>query len=79
MRIKIIYKFFTVYMKFYETSFEEYIHSVENYNLHLELNRTINMFPSNVSKFGNLIVYGPPGVGKYSQVLNIIKGIVVLV
>ena len=30
MRIKIIYKFFTVYMKFYETSFEEYIHSVEN-------------------------------------------------
>lgn len=73
MRIKIIYKFFTVYMKFYETSFEEYIHSVENYNMHPELNRTVNLFPSDVSKFGNMIVYGPPGAGKYSQVLNIIK------
>lgn len=73
MRIKITYKFFTIYMKFYETSFEEYLQSVENYNLHPELNKTVQIFPNNANTFGNLIVYGPSGVGKYSQILNIIK------
>jgi hypothetical protein len=30
-------------------------------------------FPKNISEFKNLIVYGPPGVGKYTQVLAILK------
>jgi hypothetical protein len=30
-------------------------------------------FPKILSKFGNLIVYGPPGSGKYSQVLYFLK------
>jgi hypothetical protein len=30
-------------------------------------------FPKILSKFGNLIVYGPPGSGKYSQVIYFLK------
>uniref|UniRef100_A0A6C0DKU9 Uncharacterized protein n=1 Tax=viral metagenome TaxID=1070528 RepID=A0A6C0DKU9_9ZZZZ len=60
-------------MKFYETSYEEYINSVEKYNLHKELIPICNSFPKMINKLENLIIYGPSGAGKYSQVLNIIK------
>ena len=60
-------------MKFYETHYEEYINACYNYNIHPELTSVINNLPSNISNFGNLIVYGPSGVGKYTQILNIIK------
>ena len=57
-------------MKFYETHYEEYLSACEEYNMHPELN---NILPKNVDQFGNLIVYGPSGVGKYTQVLKMIK------
>jgi hypothetical protein len=58
-------------MKYYETHYEEYLHSMDQYNLHPEL---INIkIPEKKTDFGNLIVYGPSGVGKYSQMLSIIK------
>ena len=60
-------------MKFYETSYEEYINSIEKYNLHQELVPICNSFPKMINKLENLIIYGPSGTGKYSQVLNIIK------
>jgi hypothetical protein len=60
-------------MKFHETQFEEYLNSVEKHNIHPELTDTIDKFPEKLSHFGNLIVYGPSGVGKYSQILRIIK------
>lgn len=60
-------------MKFYETHYEEYIHSVEQYNIHPEMLSIYERFPKILSKFGNLIVYGPPGSGKYSQVLYFLK------
>jgi len=60
-------------MKFHETHFEEYISSVETYDLHPELNELRNKFPPSITQIGNLIVYGPSGVGKYSQVLYFIK------
>ena len=60
-------------MKFYETSYEEYINSVEKYNLHPEITNIYNSFPKGIHNLENLIIYGPSGVGKYSQVLNIIK------
>lgn len=60
-------------MKFYETHYEDYIAAIDQYNLHPELDLVINNFPPKISKFGNLIVYGPSGVGKYSQVLKILK------
>jgi len=60
-------------MKFYETHYEEYIHSVEQYNIHPEMISMYEQFPKSLSQFGNLIVYGPPGSGKYSQVLHFLK------
>ena len=60
-------------MKFYETHYEEYLNAYNNYNIHPELTLLINNLPNNIANFGNLIVYGPSGVGKYTQILNIIK------
>ena len=60
-------------MKFHETSYEEYVHAVDHYNLHPEMKSIYASFPKRLSEFGNLIVYGPPGVGKYTQVLNILR------
>jgi hypothetical protein len=60
-------------MKFYESHYEEYIQSMENYNIHPELDIIHKNLPDNIADMGNLIVYGPSGVGKYTQVLKIIK------
>ena len=60
-------------MKYYETSYDEYLSSYEKYNLHPELNYIKMAFPKNISDFKNIIVYGPSGVGKYTQVLSILQ------
>jgi hypothetical protein len=60
-------------MKFLETHFEEYINAVNKVNLHTKLEKIYNNFPNSILKCGNLIFYGPSGVGKYSQMLNAIK------
>jgi len=60
-------------MKYYETNFEEYIYSVEKQNIHNELIPLIERFPKQIENFDNMIVYGPSGVGKYSQVLHFLK------
>jgi hypothetical protein len=56
-------------MKFMETHFDEYVSSVERINLHPNLKKYYNNFPENIENMGNLIFYGPSGVGKYSQML----------
>lgn len=69
-------------MKFYETTADEYISSMESYNLHPEWENIL--FPnaiqtngsqsrSGIKAFENMIVYGPSGSGKYTQVLSILK------
>jgi len=60
-------------MKYYETHFEDYINSVEKYNLHPEMNKVYNKFPHKLSQLENIIMYGPSGIGKYSQVLYLLK------
>jgi hypothetical protein len=60
-------------MKLYETHYEDYISSVERYNLHPELTELYSSFPKHLHQFENLIVYGSAGTGKYSQVLTILK------
>jgi hypothetical protein len=60
-------------MKFHETTFEEYISAVTKFNLHPELAQLADKLPSKLSSFGNLIVYGPSGIGKYSQVLKLLR------
>lgn len=59
-------------MKFYETYFEEYLNSCEKYNLHPELDFAVSM-PPTIQQFDNMIVYGPCGSGKYTQVLRLLK------
>jgi hypothetical protein len=58
-------------MKFYETHYEEYIKAVDNYNIHPELNDIYKK--KSIHNFNNLIIYGAPGIGKYTQVLKILK------
>ena len=60
-------------MKYYETSFVEYVQAVERYNIHPELQSTFSNFPKDIYKIENLILYGPSGVGKYSQLLRLLK------
>lgn len=60
-------------MKYYETHYEEYINAVEIYNAHPEFKDLHKQTPARLSQFGNLIIYGPTGCGKYSQILRLIK------
>jgi len=61
-------------MKFLETRFEEYIRSADKINLHPSLNKNrATYFPDNIKKLRHLILYGPSGVGKYTQALYHIK------
>jgi hypothetical protein len=60
-------------MKYYETHYEDYINSIERYNLHPELNKLYNKLPNKLNQLQNLIIYGPSGIGKYSQVLYLLK------
>mgnify|MGYP002629394225 CR=1 FL=1 len=60
-------------MKYHESTFEEYIKSVNRLNLHPELESLTNKFPHTLPEFKNILLYGPSGVGKYSQALKIIS------
>ena len=60
-------------MKFYESHYEDYLESLNRYNIHPELEPVYNALPKHISQLGNIIVYGPPGVGKYSQVLHMLQ------
>ena len=60
-------------MKFYDTSYEDYINNVTSYNLHPQLTKIYDKFPQDIHKLKNIILFGPSGTGKYSQCLYIIK------
>jgi hypothetical protein len=60
-------------MKFYETHYEDYLGAMKLFNLHPELEQQMKMMPAQISGLRNMIFYGPPGVGKYTQVLSAIQ------
>lgn len=60
-------------MKYYESHYEEYIQAVERYNIHPELKSVFSAMPKEKQRLENLIFYGPSGVGKYSQILSLIR------
>jgi len=60
-------------MKFFETHFEEYIQTSQKNNLHSKFDKIFLKFPKNIIDIRNIIFYGPPGVGKYTQALKCIK------
>lgn len=57
-------------MKYYETSFEEYLQAVEKRDFHPEL---IQDNKQTVNTLNDIIWYGPSGVGKYSQALKFLQ------
>jgi len=57
-------------MKMIDNHFEDYI---SNTTLHPKIEKIYESLPSDPHKLCNLILYGPPGVGKYTHALKIIK------
>lgn len=60
-------------MKFLETSYEQYINAIKEKNLHPKLEKYYNKLPKELCDLKNMILYGPPGIGKYSQALYAIE------
>jgi hypothetical protein len=60
-------------MKFHETNFEDYLLTNNKSNLHPKLEKLYKAFPKNIENIPNIIMYGPSGVGKYTQMLSIIS------
>lgn len=56
-------------MKYYETTFEDYINAAKNKNMHPELLAIYNSLSNKIKENKNIIFYGTSGIGKYSQVL----------
>jgi hypothetical protein len=60
-------------MKYYETSYEEYIRSSRKYDIHPEIAPIIQNIPLQIDACPNMILYGPSGVGKYTVALRILE------
>jgi hypothetical protein len=60
-------------MKFHETHFDHYLTAHQENSLHPSLALAYKKFPPKLAQLKNLILYGPPGVGKYTQMLAAIK------
>ena len=61
-------------MKIYSSSYETYLKEEKRAPLHNKLKKIYDKFPDNLRDLPNLILFGPKGVGKYTQMLrSIIK------
>lgn len=54
-------------------NYDDYLQNCKKHNYHPELNDFIDNLPTDIYNMGNLIVYGPSGVGKYTQILRILE------
>ena len=59
-------------MKYYETTYAEYIAATKQYDMHPELIQQLLTMPDSLNQLGNIIFYGPSGAGKYTQFLRFI-------
>lgn len=57
-------------MKIDQVHFDEYIKKYQEKNLHPKIKYN---YPEKIQDLKNIIFYGPPGVGKYTQMLSSIK------
>ena len=60
-------------MKYQSTKFEDYIQNCKKFNLHKEIIPLLSDINTDIKNTNNLILYGPSGIGKYTQALNYIK------
>ena len=58
-------------MKFYDTHYEEYLESAKKNNYHPKFASVISNLPKDCKNLRNIILYGPTGIGKYTQSLII--------
>lgn len=60
-------------MKYHETKFEEYTSTCDAKDLHPEISKIYSNISKQFDFKNNIILYGPPGIGKYTQALKFIK------
>jgi hypothetical protein len=60
-------------MKYYESHYEEYVQSSKQKDIHPELQEVRDGMPKSINQLANLIVYGPSGSGKYTQVIRLLE------
>jgi hypothetical protein len=60
-------------MKYYETACSEYITESKRFDIHPELAPLSKSMSDSLNDLGNLIFYGPSGVGKYTQFLRFVE------
>jgi Cdc6-like AAA superfamily ATPase len=60
-------------MKYYESHYEEYLQSSKRKDIHQELQEVRDGMPKSINQLANLIVYGPSGSGKYTQVIRLLE------
>lgn len=60
-------------MKILDNLFTNYINYDDNKEMHTNLKDFFSVLPNSIEELPNLILYGPPGVGKYTASLQLIK------
>ena len=60
-------------MKINNSTYEDYLNDEKQFSLHPKLQKYKNTLPLECSNLPNLILYGPKGVGKYTQMLSVIE------
>ena len=60
-------------MKYYESHFCDYLEKSKKCKLHKKYEEYYDKFPESIDNLKNIILYGPTGVGKYTQMLESIK------
>ena len=60
-------------MKLLESTFYDYISPLDIHNLHPNHCSLYKLFSDDLSKMKNIVLYGPKGIGKYTQMLHFVQ------
>jgi hypothetical protein len=60
-------------MKIENNTFHEYLNKLNKMNLHTKYEKIYTRLPQKIEDFQNILLFGPKGIGKYSQALKIIQ------
>ena len=60
-------------MSVFHVHFADYLTQLDSFNAHPRTKGIWASLPKTIDKLGNIIICGPPGVGKYTQALGMIR------